>query len=97
MQFLLEEIQKAMFQKEFERLRKNTSTVRTFEEFKEVLQTNPGFIEAMWCGNEQCETSVKEETGATSRCIPFEQKIVTNECIYCKGEASKIVVWAKAY
>ena len=67
------------------------------EEFKKVLDTNQGFIKAMWCGNEECENKIKEETGATSRCIPFEQEHIGDTCVCCQKPAEKMVIWGKAY
>ena len=33
-----------------------------------------GFVKAMWCGNQECEDKIKEDTTATSRCMPFAQE-----------------------
>jgi prolyl-tRNA synthetase len=52
----------------------------------------------MWCGDADCEDRVKEETGATIRCIPFEQEdLGTKKCICCDKEADKMVYFARAY
>jgi len=60
-----------------------------------------------WCGNEDCEVRVKEDTGADIRVIPFDLKDlptgpnttndVIRDCIYCRKKANKIVIFAKAY
>ena len=46
-----------------------------------------------------CEEQIKEETSATSRCIPFEdeQEHVADTCVCCGKEAKEMVYWAKAY
>ena len=51
----------------------------------------------MWCGDQACEDRIKEETGATSRCMPFEQEVVGDVCVCCGEKADKLVYWAKAY
>lgn len=67
-------------------------------EFANILETTPGFIKAMWCGDRACEDAIKEETGATSRCIPFnDTEPVSDKCIYCGKEAKTLVYWGKAY
>ncbi|NMA33934.1 MAG: proline--tRNA ligase [Clostridiaceae bacterium] len=67
-------------------------------EFTKILETTPGFIKAMWCGDRACEDAIKEETGATSRCIPFnDTEPVSDKCIYCGKEAKTLVYWGKAY
>ncbi|KUP07449.1 proline--tRNA ligase [Bacillus coahuilensis m2-6] len=94
---LLVEIQKNMYKKAYTRLREKTSIVQTFEEFQSALQNENRIIKAMWCGNRECEDYIKEETGATSRCIPFEEEDISSTCVCCKKNAKHMVYWAKAY
>jgi len=75
----------------------NTTSATSFDEFKDGLEKKPGFIKAMWCGDRACEDKIKEETGATSRCMPFEQEKVSDTCICCGKEAKSMVYWGKAY
>jgi prolyl-tRNA synthetase len=96
-QELLEDIQLNLLNKARELRAEKTSTAVTLEQFKEELEKNPGFIKAMWCGDLACENFIKEETGATSRCIPFEQERVSDTCVCCGKEAKELVYWAKAY
>ncbi len=94
---LLEDIQRSLFEKAKQHREAKTTVARNMEEFKQNLEQNPGFIKAMWCGSRQCEDQIKEETTATSRCIPFEQKIVADTCVCCQEPAKELVYWAKAY
>jgi prolyl-tRNA synthetase len=50
-----------------------------------------------WCGSEECEKSIKEDTKATLRCIPLEQPGDTGPCIYCGRTAKERAYFAKAY
>jgi len=74
-----------------------TYIVKSFDEMKEVMEIRPGFVKAMWCGERECEERVKEETGVTIRCIPFEQEDLGNTCAFCGKEAKHMVYLAKAY
>jgi prolyl-tRNA synthetase len=94
---LLQEIQQDLLKKALLHREKNTSSATTFNEFKEVLKKKPGFVKAMWCGDVACEELIKEETTATSRCIPFEQENISETCVCCNKPADKMVYWAKAY
>ncbi|WP_059170342.1 proline--tRNA ligase [Bacillus sp. FJAT-27445] len=94
---LLEDIQNNLFAKAKELLERKTSSAETMEQFKDRLANNPGMIKAMWCGKLECEEKIKEETGATSRCIPFEQETISDTCVCCGAKAESMVVWAKAY
>ncbi|WP_213084050.1 proline--tRNA ligase [Heyndrickxia camelliae] len=94
---LLEEIQNNLFEKAKKHREEKTTVAYNMDEFKKNLEENPGFIKAMWCGSEACENFIKEETAATSRCIPFEQEHLSDKCVCCGGEAKHLVYWAKAY
>lgn len=94
---LLEDIQKNLYDKALQHRIKKTHAVESMEEFKETLAKEGGFIEAMWCGKQACEDRIKEETQATSRCIPFEQERLSETCVCCGEGAEQLVIWAKAY
>ncbi|WP_404451131.1 proline--tRNA ligase [Virgibacillus necropolis] len=94
---LIEEVQQSLFDKALQHRTDKTSIATTLEEFKQTLDEKTGFIKAMWCGDQACEEKIKEETSATSRCIPFEQEKVSDKCVCCGKEAKELVYWAKAY
>ncbi|MFO7637239.1 MAG: proline--tRNA ligase [Clostridia bacterium] len=94
---MLDDIQKGLYEKALDAREKKTFTARTMGEMKEILDKTPGFVKAMWCGNDGCEDKVREETGATARCIPFEQESIADICVCCKKPAEKMVYWGKAY
>ncbi|WP_026692952.1 proline--tRNA ligase [Peribacillus kribbensis] len=93
----LSDIQDTLYNRALEHREENTASVITFDEFKQTIEEKGGFIKAMWCGDRECEDKIKEETTATSRCIPFEQETISSKCICCGKEADKMVYWAKAY
>ncbi len=74
-----------------------TYKAATIEEFERIVNETPGFVKAMWCGNQECEDKIKEKTGATSRCIPFEQEKISDHCVCCGKPADKMLYWGKAY
>ena len=74
-----------------------TYSATNFEEFKNIADNKPGFIKAMWCGSLECEENIKETTGITSRCIPFDEKSIDDKCICCGKPADKLVYWGKSY
>jgi len=74
-----------------------TSVAVTYDEFKDIVENKGGFVKAMWCGDVECENKIKEDTSATSRCMPFEQEELSNKCVCCGRPAKKMVYWGKAY
>lgn len=94
---LLEEIQQDLFDKAVAHRAEKTHSVTTLDEFKQTLETESGFIKAMWCGDEACEDEIRDVTGATSRCIPFEQEDVAETCVCCGKKAKELVYWGRAY
>lgn len=76
----------------------NTREVLDYGEFKKVMANKPGFIFAHLCLNKNCEEKIKEDTNASSRCIPFEDGLDNQgKCIYCGKTAPHKVLFAKAY
>ena len=75
----------------------HTFTARDYAEFKDIVENKPGFVKSMWCGDEACENMIKEETGATSRCMPFAQEHLADTCVCCGKPAKIMVYWGKAY
>lgn len=75
----------------------HTYEAADYETFKDIIQNKPGFVKAMWCGEETCELKIKEDTTATSRCMPFEQTKLSDTCVCCGKPAKTLVYWGKAY
>ena len=94
---LLENIQKQMYDAALENRETKTSSAADYDEFKHIIEEKGGFVKAMWCGDEACENKIKEDTGATSRCMPFEQEHIADTCVCCGKPADKMVYWGKAY
>ena len=94
---MLTSIHNNMFEECKNRLKEKTTIALNLDEFKNSMETNPGFIKAMWCGDEECENKIRELTGAKSRCMPFEQEKVSDKCVCCGKPADKMVVWGKQY
>lgn len=94
---LLETIQIEMLEKAKKHVTEHTHFAKTYDEFVETVNEKPGYIKAMWCGERDCEDKIKEETGATSRNMPFEQEEISNQCICCGKPAKHMVYWGRAY
>ena len=91
-------VPQGMFRKALENRTNKTYVCQTMDEITKALEEKgDGFIEAMWCGDEACEDKVKEVTGVGSRCIPLEQKHISDKCVCCGKPAKHMVLWGKAY
>jgi prolyl-tRNA synthetase len=94
---LLDTIQSDMYEAAKAHLEAHTYTATQWEEFCDIINNKPGFVKAMWCGDQTCEDKIKEELAATSRCMPFEQEQLSDKCICCGKPAKKMVYWGRAY
>lgn len=94
---LLETIQKDMYEAALKHLETHTYSASSWDTFCDIINTKPGFVKAMWCGEQACEDKIKEELAATSRCMPFEQEQISDRCICCGKPAKKMVYWGRAY
>jgi prolyl-tRNA synthetase len=94
---LLEQIQENLYQRALSLRERKTTVVDTYEEFKKTLEENPGFVMAHWDGTGETEQKIKEETKATIRCIPLNNKQEEGKCIYSGKPSRQRVLFAKAY
>ena len=94
---LLETIQADMFRRAKEHLDTHIYDATDYDTFCKTVAEKPGFVRAMWCGDEACENKIKADTTATSRCIPFKQIRISDRCVCCGKPAKHEVIWAKAY
>ena len=96
---LLETIQNDMFETALAHRDAHTYAAADYEEFKTVVEEKPGFVKAPWCGCRVCEDKIKEDTGATSRCVPLVGGEVEEgaACVCCGKPATKMVYWGRAY
>ncbi len=104
---LLGEIQKALYQRAKTFLDENTREAATYDEFKNIMSTTRGFIRAFWCEDADCEATIKKETKASTRCLPFEAlakeglpldaKEEKGLCVHCGKPATHRWFFAQAY
>ena len=93
---ILEKIQNEMFDAAKKMLQERSRSVDDYEKFKEELEKG-GFLYAPWCGDENCEEKIKEETGAEIRVIPFDGKNQNTKCVYCGKSSSITSIFARGY
>jgi len=93
---ILDDIQKQMLVAAKKILEKMTRDVSNYDEFKSELEKG-GFLQSPWCGKEECEAKIKEETGAEIRVIPFESENSSKKCVYCNEQSVSIPIFARGY
>jgi prolyl-tRNA synthetase len=101
---LLDKIQISLLKKARQFLQENITTVTDYESFKSVVERKGGFIRASWCGRQECEEEIKEQTGADIRVIPFanndhehRKEEALLPCIYCGSKSKTYAYFARAY
>jgi len=93
----LDKMQEDMYNKALKNLQERTYDACTLDEIKEIMNTKPGFVNAYWCGNEDCELKMKEIKGTKSRCIVESNDYETEKCVVCGKNAKHKVVWGIQY
>ncbi len=68
----------------------------SYDELRAIVAEGD-WARAFWDGSDDDELAVKDETGATIRCFPFEQPDAQGECVYSGRTAEKVALFAKAY
>jgi len=94
-QEMLVTIQASLLQRATSFRDSNIHDPRDFEELAQVVQT--GWALSWWCERKECETRVKEETKASTRCIPFGQDAGEGKCIVCGQPAKRKAYFARSY
>ncbi len=94
---LLEEVQKALFQRAVEFREQNMHYTDSYEEFKQIIAENRGFVRVKWAEDSAAEQAIKEETKATLRVIPLDQPEAQGKCIYTGKPATCEAIFARAY
>jgi prolyl-tRNA synthetase len=94
---LLNDIQENIFKKSLHFRDEHITKVDSFQEFKDVLDQKGGFISAHWDGTPETETSIKEETKATIRCIPLDARDEAGKCVFSGKPSTRRVLFARAY
>ncbi len=94
---LLIEIQENLYQKALALQNNMTHSANSYDEFKSILETKGGFVYAHWDGTTETELKIKEETKATIRCIPLNNKKEEGKCIYSGKISTQRVLFAKSY
>ena len=93
----LEDIQNNLYNKALKNMKEKTYDAKTLDEVKEIMENHPGFVNAHWCGKEECELKMKEIKGTKSRCIVETKDYEDEKCIVCGEKAKHKVVWGIQY
>ena len=94
-QGMLTTIQAALLEKATQFRDNNIHETRDYQELTEVVQN--GWALSWWCESKECEAKVKEETKASTRCIPIDQDSGSGKCVVCGKPASRKVYFARSY
>ncbi len=93
---ILNEIQTKMLEAAREEAKINTLNISDYSEFKERIGKG-GFFNAYWCGKQECEDKIKEETGADIRVIPFDSESKEGKCVFCNEQSTTLPIFARGY
>ena len=94
---LLDTIHNDMYNKAIERRDALTFEAHNMDDMRNILNKQPGFIHAMWCGDSECENKIKEIKGCKSRCIVEDGERIDDKCVCCGKEAKEHVIWGIQY
>ena len=94
---LMNTIQKDMFNRAKARMEELTYECHNLDEVKKIMEEKPGFVKAMWCGEQECELKMKEIKGTKSRCILEGHEHIDDKCIVCGKPAKELGVWGIQY
>jgi prolyl-tRNA synthetase len=91
----LDEIHTSLYRRAESFRREHTHSPADYEELKQIVQN--GWADAWWCEQAACEAQIKDDTRATTRCIPLDQPGGKGACIRCGEPASRRAIFARSY
>ncbi len=91
----LQSIQASLFERALAFRKAHTFEPKDYDELKAVIEN--GWAFSWWCGDAECEARVKDETKATTRCIPLDQEPGSGKCIVCGKPATERAIFGRAY
>ncbi len=94
---LLDAIQANLLAQAEQFLKDNTHTANSYDELKQIMATSRGFISALWCEQEACEKKIKEETKASTRCMPLDSKEENGACVGCGNPTEHRWMFGQSY
>ncbi len=98
---VLDGFQQALFQRALEFRRRNTATIDSWSDFEKAFAGGRSlFAWCHWDGTAESEAAIKEETGATVRCVPLPGQGPDPEpgkCIKTGNPSQRRVLFARAY
>ncbi len=72
------------------------SDAATYDELQSVI-ADGDWARVFWDGTDEDEEAVKDETGATIRCFPFDQPTEPGRCVRSGRTTERVALFAKAY
>ena len=93
---VLAEIQESLLAEATKFRDENIVDVQSYDELKEVVASGR-WARGWWCGSDEDEVRVKDETQATLRCFPFDQPGGGGACLLTGKPADEVALFAKAY
>jgi len=102
---ILDEIQQSLFDRALTFRNRHTLAIDEKEDFykyftpenRKKSELHGGFVLSHWCGEDTCESSIKDDLNVTIRCIPLAGEEENGTCIYCGKPSTRRVIYAKAY
>jgi prolyl-tRNA synthetase len=94
---LLGEVQAGMLTRSREFVARSTSSAATIDEFKAGLAARPGYVRVHWCGSQECENRLIEETKTTPRNMPAKDQGEPGKCIVCAKDTKTVIYYARTY
>ncbi|KAJ8573030.1 hypothetical protein K7X08_009541 [Anisodus acutangulus] len=92
----LNEVQSALLERATTFRDSNIVDVYSYDELKEAIAQGK-WARGPWSAGDEEELKVKEETGATLRCFPFEQPEGPKKCLMTGNSADEVAMFAKSY
>ncbi|MFO7651132.1 MAG: proline--tRNA ligase [bacterium] len=93
----LDDVQRGLLERGRAWMQGATSDAASLDEFKTNLAAKPGLVRVHWCGSQDCENKLIEETKTTPRNMPMSEQSDPGHCIVCGKDTTTRIYYARTY
>jgi prolyl-tRNA synthetase len=94
---LLNELHSRLYEKAERHMHSMITKEDDYKKMRQTIETKGGIVHAPWCGGNNCEDKIKDETGAKITNMPLDQSDLKGNCIYCGKKAQHMANFARSY
>ncbi|WP_264555715.1 proline--tRNA ligase [Halocatena marina] len=93
----LDEVYAKLYATAEQHLEENVRAAESREEILGTIGQHGGYVTTGWCGDQACETEIKDQIAAKIVMVPMDEEPIHDTCGICGEDAETTAYFAKSY